>query len=89
MMKRCAVAFALLAGAVSAASAQTPGDYYRIQAACRADVAAFCDDVKPGGGRLLACLQTKGDKVSNACRAVLPRAAELVDQARADGRLPK
>jgi multidrug efflux system outer membrane protein len=35
---------------------------------CSADIAAFCADVKPGGGRLLECLKKQENKLAPACR---------------------
>ena len=42
---------------------------------CAADVSAFCDDVKPGDGRVMACLEShlSDAKFSADCRAVLDR----------------
>jgi outer membrane protein, multidrug efflux system len=36
---------------------------------CAGDIATYCATVKPGEGRLQACLKKQGDKVSAACRA--------------------
>ena len=35
---------------------------------CTGDIAAYCPDVKPGGGRLLECLAKRTDTLSPACR---------------------
>jgi hypothetical protein len=35
---------------------------------CRADVKKLCPGVKPGHGRVLACLEGKEDQVSQACK---------------------
>jgi hypothetical protein len=40
--------------------------------ACQADVAKLCADVKPGGGRIAACLQQHSSEVSDSCRAQWP-----------------
>jgi cysteine rich repeat protein len=39
--------------------------------ACQGDYSKFCKGVAPGGGRIIACLNKQGDKVSEACRKVL------------------
>ena len=39
--------------------------------ACQGDYGKFCKGVAPGGGRIIACLNKQGDKVSEACRKVL------------------
>ena len=36
---------------------------------CKADAAKLCPDVKPGGGRIAACLREHKDAVSDACKA--------------------
>lgn len=36
--------------------------------ACRADIKRFCKDVKPGEGRVGACLKANVKKLSKACR---------------------
>lgn len=56
--------FALSGGAL----AQAPG--------CRADVEKFCADVKPGGGRIAACLKKNAAQLSPACKE---RVAEMRD----------
>ena len=35
---------------------------------CAADIAAFCPDIRPGGGRLVDCLKKQGDRLAPACR---------------------
>jgi hypothetical protein len=34
---------------------------------CKADIEKFCKDIKPGGGRILACLKSNGDRLSQEC----------------------
>jgi hypothetical protein len=41
--------------------------------ACGADVKAHCKGVKPGKGRILACLAENKDAVSDGCKALLSR----------------
>jgi len=36
--------------------------------ACSKDSKTFCKDVKPGKGRMLACLKTNMDKLSPDCK---------------------
>ncbi|MBV8919871.1 hypothetical protein [Bradyrhizobium sp.] len=58
-----AVAFAATAPAQNLTAEQ--------RAACQGDYSRYCKGVKPGGGRIIACLNKQGDKVSEACRKVL------------------
>jgi hypothetical protein len=45
------------------------------QRACRADVRKFCKDIKPGEGRIIACLKANATKLSQECAARLDKAA--------------
>lgn len=38
---------------------------------CQADVKKICPGVKPGHGRILACLEGKTDQLSDACKEVI------------------
>jgi hypothetical protein len=58
-----ALAWALSASATLAAESPQ---------ACRADAKKLCDDTKPGGGRLLACLKEHATELSPDCKAALP-----------------
>ncbi len=40
----------------------------KAKAACKSDVDKFCKDIQPGEGRILSCLDSKGDSVSQGCR---------------------
>ena len=56
---------------------------------CRADYDRLCAGVVPGGGRVLACLQSQANQLSPGCAQALPRAQALRDSATAAGVLPK
>ena len=56
------------AGHLGTAAAQQPQEG---PAACRADVEKFCKDVKPGGGRVVQCLQQHESALSGGCRDTL------------------
>ena len=56
---------------------------------CRADYDRLCPGVVPGGGRVLACLQSQANELSPGCAQALPRAQALRDSATAAGVLPK
>jgi len=36
--------------------------------ACMSDYEKFCNGVMPGGGRIIACLSKKADKLTPACQ---------------------
>jgi hypothetical protein len=57
--------------------------------ACRADYDRLCGDVTPGGGRILACLQSHAGQLTSACAQTLPRAQALRDSAVSAGVAPK
>jgi hypothetical protein len=38
-------------------------------ASCKADIAKFCPQAKPGGGQVAACLKTNAAQLSPACKA--------------------
>jgi hypothetical protein len=62
---------ALLAGALllSASAAWAAGG--ELRQACAGDVKALCSGVKPGGGRLAACMRENTDRLSQGCRQAL------------------
>ena len=56
---------------------------------CRADYDRLCGGVLPGGGRILACLQSHANQLSPGCGQVMPLAQSLRDNAVAAGVMPK
>jgi Cysteine rich repeat len=56
---------------------------------CRADYDRLCNNVQPGGGRILACLQNHAGQLASACGQAMSRAQALNDAAAAAGVLPK
>jgi len=52
----------------STASAQDVGTVLRLMADCEADAIDFCHDIRPGGGRVAACLYANRDRLSPRCR---------------------
>jgi len=44
--------------------------------ACKADIEKFCKDIKPGGGRVWACLKSNEDRLSKKCADHLARERE-------------
>jgi hypothetical protein len=39
--------------------------------ACAWDAKTFCDDVRPGGGRIAACLSAVRERLSPKCRSMV------------------
>jgi hypothetical protein len=68
---------ALIAAALALRIAATPGaataQTQTMQQACRADYDRLCAGVLPGGGRILACLQSHADKLDPACKEALAK----------------
>jgi hypothetical protein len=66
---------ALLAGTLllSASTAWAAGGG-EVRQACASDARALCSGVKPGGGRLAACMRENTDKLSLGCRRALSAA---------------
>lgn len=44
-----------------------------VHEACKADAEKLCQGIRPGGGRILACLKSHEAELSGACKAVLAR----------------
>ena len=73
-----------LLGALSAAplsvADETPPDTSAppsladLHAACDTDIQKLCAGVKPGGGRILACLKQHQESVSDNCKLTVVRA---------------
>ncbi|MBR0961299.1 cysteine rich repeat-containing protein [Bradyrhizobium japonicum] len=55
-----------------------------VMQACRTDYRRLCSDVAPGGGRILACLQSHAGQLTPTCAQTLPRT-----QAAGDGAVTK
>jgi len=56
---------------------QTRGEVRALMQACRVDYDRFCVGVLPGGGRILACLQSHATELSATCVQSIPRAQTL------------
>jgi Cysteine rich repeat len=46
------------------------------QQACKADYQRLCAGVSPGGGRIVACLQSHPEQLSPACKDALAKAGK-------------
>ncbi|HUL94201.1 MAG TPA: cysteine rich repeat-containing protein [Burkholderiales bacterium] len=77
MLRSCtrqgfAIALAALIAAPLAAFAQA--------ASCKADLAKFCPQAKPGGGQIAACLKTNAAQLSPSCKARVGQMQELLKE---------
>lgn len=61
-----ALSLVLLAGGASAQD--------QLRQACRADAQRLCGDVRPGGGRVGACMRAHEQELSEACRSAIAEA---------------
>jgi hypothetical protein len=48
---------------------------------CKTEITTYCKDVKPGEGRILACLYANEDKLSGKCEYALYDAAARLERA--------
>ena len=63
------------------ASAAEKGIVETFTEGCKADIEKHCKDVKPGEGRVLACLFAYQDKLSGKCEYALYDAAARLERA--------
>ena len=52
--------------------------------ACAADIKSHCSDIKPGEGRVKACVSEHFDELTANCQIAATQAAIVVDVCRAD-----
>jgi len=75
------------------AQAQVPpqmlSEAMAIMRVCRSDYERLCSSVQPGGGRILACLQSHAGALSASCGQVMSKAQALKNRAAAAGVLPR
>ena len=63
-------------------SAHPDNQMQAVRQACHADVEKFCQGIRPGQGRIRACLRSNKDRVSDGCKS----AVTAFIQARKDAR---
>lgn len=68
----------VLSGVVAAAE---KGIIETFKEGCKADLDMYCKDVKPGEGRLLACLYAHEDRISTQCQYAVYDAAVQLERA--------
>ena len=65
------------------ASAQE-GGLFATERDCATDIQSLCAGVKPGGGRVLACLQSHAGELSVGCSTILSKAAWTAKECASD-----
>src|SRR5579871_6709377 len=53
-------------------------------AACRTDVQTLCGDVEKGHGRIIQCLKSHADQVSQGCKTAIAEARAARKEAKAE-----
>jgi hypothetical protein len=71
-------AMVLYAGIVFASE---KGPVETVLEGCKKEIETYCKDVKPGEGRILACLYAREDKLSGRCEYALYDAAAQLERA--------
>jgi hypothetical protein len=78
LLKRITMALVIAMLSIGVAAA---GDTPAAKNACADDVAKFCKDVKPGGGRLAHCLKQNEDQLSPACKSSIEESKTRIKEA--------
>ena len=76
----CGVTVLLCSGVSAEEPAPGRGDLSRVREAYRADIAQFCDNIRPGGSRIRDCLKAHAANLSGACKAAIEAARERLRQ---------
>jgi hypothetical protein len=71
----------LITGTVSAGAQE---GLFTSERDCTTDVSSLCAGVKPGGGRVLACLQSHVGELSVGCSTILSKAIWTAQQCAGD-----
>jgi len=70
MAKRLVVLGVFLALTASGVMAQKPNGHPALNA-CKPDIARFCSNVPPGGGRIKECMKAHLQELSEPCKEAL------------------
>src|SRR6476661_11214153 len=79
-----ALGAALLLTGTGSAGAQEGLGLFASERDCTTDVQSLCAGVKPGGGRVLACLQSHVGELSVGCSTILSKAIWVARQCAGD-----
>ena len=58
------------------ATANAPRPLAAVREACRSDVQTYCQGIRPGQGRIRACLRSNRDRLSQGCRSAIVAAID-------------
>ena len=65
------VLFFIFAAGVSTSLAHPGGGGGLVREACKADAGTLCQGIRPGHGRIRACLKSNRDRVSQGCKSAI------------------
>lgn len=87
-MKTTLTTILMLAPALTAGAgmAKEPGylELMKVRSACSADIQRFCNDVEPGKGRIMMCLQKHLPDVSRQCTDAAAPYADYAEKLKAN-----
>jgi hypothetical protein len=71
MLKKFVIICAVLLLSAPGAAAQMRPGAQAVLRACKPDIARFCSQVQPGGGRIKACMKENLPNLSEPCKEAL------------------
>jgi cysteine rich repeat protein len=71
VVKNVAVGALVLLLSATAATAQSNPAARAVLRACKPDIAQFCSQVPPGGGRIKACMKSHLHELSEPCKEAM------------------
>ncbi len=81
--KAAVVSFVFIVAALVTIPAMAAPGQGQGRGPCAEDVAKFCKDVQPGGGRILSCMKEHENDLSPACKQHIAQVKERVKEAKA------
>lgn len=75
--------------AATAVAHNVDGPRWQVREACKADIQTRCGGIRPGGGRIRACLTSNRDRLSQGCRDAITAAIAARRAARGQQSAPQ